>query len=439
MRRSRVSDPLKRPQFRRLATSYAVNQLGDWMGIVALSVLVFDRTGSAMATAALFIGTRFLPALLAPILVVRIEHPPPRFALPLIYCGEAAAFGGLALFAGNDFALAAVIALAAIDGTLALAGRALTRAVVTALLEPAGELRAGNSVLNVAFTAGAAIGPAVAGLVVAGFGAQTALLLDAVSFYAVAWILLTGGPLPQAEPDPGLVRERIRAGMEYIRRETTLRRLLIAQGTALAFFSAAIPVEIVYAEQTLGASASGYGLLLTSWGTGMVLGGVVFAAARRASLATLFFASTAVVGIGYIGLAAAPTLAVACITALVGGTGNGVQWVTAVSAIQELTTSSMQDRVMSVLESIGAAMPAVGFLLGGLLATGTTARLTLLVAGLGALATMAVSALALGRNWPDSSEKGSQPTLNADPEIMVELIPAGGRRPLARSNSEVVS
>jgi MFS family permease len=439
MRRSRVSDPLKRPQFRRLATSYAVNQLGDWMGIVALSVLVFDRTGSAMATAALFIGTRFLPALLAPILVVRIEHPPPRFALPLIYCGEAAAFGGLALFAGNDFALAAVIALAAIDGTLALAGRALTRAVVTALLEPAGELRAGNSVLNVAFTAGAAIGPAVAGLVVAGFGAQTALLLDAVSFYAVAWILLTGGPLPQAEPDPGLVRERIRAGMEYIRRETTLRRLLIAQGTALAFFSAAIPVEIVYAEQTLGASASGYGLLLTSWGTGMVLGGVVFAAARRASLATLFFASTAVVGIGYIGLAAAPTLAVACITALVGGTGNGVQWVTAVSAIQELTTSSMQARVMSVLESIGAAMPAVGFLLGGLLATGTTARLTLLVAGLGALATMAVSALALGRNWPDSSEKGSQPTLNADPEIMVELIPAGGRRPLARSNSEVVS
>ncbi|MGH2975159.1 MAG: MFS transporter [Solirubrobacterales bacterium] len=429
MRRPRLSDALRRPQFRRLATSYAVNQLGDWMGVVALSVLVFDRTGSAMATAALFIGTRFLPALFAPILVVRIERPPPRFALPMIYCGEAAAFGGLALFAGKNFALAAVIALAAIDGTLALAGRALTRAVVIALLEPAGELRAGNSVLNVAFTAGAAIGPAVAGIVVAGFGAQTALLLDAVSFYAVSWILLTAGSLPQAEPDPGLVRERIRGGLAYIRRQTTLRRLLVAQGVALAFFSAAIPIEIIYAKQTLGASATGYGLLLTSWGTGMVLGSAVFAAARRASLATLLFVSTTVVGIGYIGLAAAPTLAIACATAVVGGTGNGVQWVSAVSAVQELTSAPMQARVMSVLESIGAAMPAVGFLLGGLLATDTTARMTLLIAGLGVLATVAASALALGRNWPESSEKGDQSTLNADPEIMVELIPAGGSHP----------
>src|ERR1051325_6166139 len=105
MRRSGLIDPLKRRPFRRLAASYAVNQMGDWMGIVALSVLVFDRTGSAMATATLFIGTRFLPALLAPILVARIEHPPPRFALPLVYCGEAAAFGGLALLGGEDFSL----------------------------------------------------------------------------------------------------------------------------------------------------------------------------------------------------------------------------------------------------------------------------------------------------------------------------------------------
>ena len=96
-----------------------------------------------------------------------------------------------------------MIALATIDGALALTGRSLTRAVVAALLEPAGELRAGNAILNVAFTGGAAVGPAIAGLVVAGFGVQTALLLDAVSFYAIAWILLTAGPLPQAEPEPG--------------------------------------------------------------------------------------------------------------------------------------------------------------------------------------------------------------------------------------------
>src|SRR4051794_21466037 len=168
MRKRRLIDPLRRPLFRRLATTYAVNELGDWMGIIALSVLVFDRTDSALATAGLFLGTRFLPALLAPILVARAERPPPRFALPVIYCGEAAAFGGLALLAAH-FSLAGVIALATVDGALALTGRSLTRAVVAAELEPAGELRAGNALLNVAFTGGAALGPGLAGIVVAGF------------------------------------------------------------------------------------------------------------------------------------------------------------------------------------------------------------------------------------------------------------------------------
>src|SRR3954447_26015569 len=109
----RLTDPLRRPLFRRLAASYAINELGDWMGIVALSVLVFDRTGSALATALLFIGTGFLPAIVAPVLVTRVEQPPPRFVLPVLYCGEAAAFGGLALLA-NDFSLPLVFVLAAI-------------------------------------------------------------------------------------------------------------------------------------------------------------------------------------------------------------------------------------------------------------------------------------------------------------------------------------
>jgi MFS family permease len=438
MRRSPLIDPLRRPQFRRLATSYGVNELGDWMGIVALSVLVFDRTGSALATAGLFLGTRFLPAMVAPILVARVEQPPPRFALPVIYCGEAAAFGALALLAGKDFVLSGVIALAVIDGALALTGRALTRAVVAALLEPAGELRSGNAMLNVAFTGSAAIGPAIAGLVVAGFGVQSALLLDAVSFYAIAWILLTAGPLPQAEPDPGKVRERVRAGIAYIREKAPLRRLLVAQGAAFVFFAAVIPIEVIYSKQTLDTGDSGYGLLLGSWGIGMVIGSIVFAAVRRAPLPLLLFFSTLAVGAGYLGLAAAPTLAVACAASVVGGGGNGVQWVSAISAVQELTAAGMQARVMSVLESIGAAMPGVGYLVGGLIASGTGPRTTFLVAGLGVLAITAIAAPIMGRKWPDSRKKEDENALDAGAEIMVELISVGSRPP-ARSNSEVVS
>lgn len=439
MRRSRLTDPLRRPQFRRLAATYGVNELGDWMGIVALSVLVFDRTGSAMATAALFLGTRFLPALIAPVLVARVEQPPPRFALPVLYCGEAAAFGGLALLAGDNFLLAGVIVLAIVDGALALTGRALTRAVVAALLEPSGELRAGNALLNVVFTASSALGPGMAGLIVAGFGVQVALLLDAVSFYAIAWILFRAGPLPQAEADPGLVRDRVRAGIAYIREHRTLRRLLIAQGAAFVFFAAVIPIEVIYSKQTLGTGDLGYGLLLASWGVGMVIGSVVFARARRASLPVLLFFSTLVVGAGYLGLAVAPTLAVACMASVLGGAGNGVQWVTVVSAVQELTTAGMQARVMSVLESIGAAMPGVGYLVGGLVASGTSPRTTFLVAGVGVLAIVALAVPVLGRKWPLRRENAGDGALDADAEIMVELIPVGRSLPPARSNSEVVS
>src|SRR5947209_16828693 len=45
--------PLRDPAYRRLAGSYAVNALGDYVGLVALSVLVYARTHSPYATAAL--------------------------------------------------------------------------------------------------------------------------------------------------------------------------------------------------------------------------------------------------------------------------------------------------------------------------------------------------------------------------------------------------
>jgi MFS family permease len=426
MRNPGLKAPLKRPLFRRLATTYAVNELGDWMGIIALSVLVFDQTDSALATAGLFLGTRFLPALLAPVLVARAERPPPGVALPVIYCAEAAAFGGLFLLAGN-FSLAGVIVLATIDGALALSGRALTRTVVAALLTPTGELRAGNALLNIAFTGGAAAGPALAGLLVAGVGVQAALLLDAFSFLVIAAILATAGPLPQVEPEPGHVRERLRAGIAYIRSQVTLKRLLIAQGTAFVFFAAVIPIEVIYAKETLAVGDSGYGIMLASWGVGMVLGSLVFAGIRRAPLPLLLFFSTIAVGAGYLGLAVAPTLIAACGASVIGGAGNGVQWVAAVSAVQEMTADEMQARVMSVLESVGAAMPGIGFVLGGVVAAGFDPRATFLVAGIGVLAIALLSALALGTNWPERTARSRSRNQDGSAEVVLELIPAISR------------
>ncbi len=444
MANPRLSDPLRRPAFRRLVLSYAVNELGDWLGIVALSVLVFEQTDSAMATTLLFIGTGFLPALLTPVVVARLERPPPRFVLPALYAAEAAAFGALAFLADN-FSLAAVVAVATIDGALALTAKSLTRSVSAAMLEPEGELRAGNAILNVAFTGGAAVGPVVAGAVIAAFGVQSALLLDAVSFYAIGWILLSAHPLPHAESEPGRLRERVRAGAGYIRRNPTLRRLLAAQAVAFVFFSAVIPIEVVFAKETLGAGATGYGFLLGSWGAGMVIGSIVFAALRRAPLPVLLFFSTIAVGAGYLGTGAAQTLAIACVASAVGGAGNGVQWVAVMSAVQELTMPAMQARVIGVLESIASATPGLGYVLGGLIATGLSPRATFLAAGVGVVATAIVAAPLLGRRWPGAGDAGddSAPSASdASRETMLELIP-GGRSTASESekstqpNSEV--
>src|SRR5919204_18743 len=66
--------PLRVAGFPTLAAAYSINELGNWLGDIALAVLVYDHTKSALATAALFVGTRFVPAFAAPPIVARIER-----------------------------------------------------------------------------------------------------------------------------------------------------------------------------------------------------------------------------------------------------------------------------------------------------------------------------------------------------------------------------
>jgi MFS family permease len=430
--------PLRRPAFRRLVLSYGVNEMGDWLGVIALSILVFDGTDSALATALLFLCTGVLPAMATPVLVARMERPPPRLALPVLYALEAVAFGALALLAGH-FSLVLIAIVATLDGALALTARTLTRAVSATILEPEGELRAGNAILNGVLSGGAALGPLVAGAVVAAFNVQTALLLDAVSFLAIGWILYLGGKsLPHAEPEPGGLRDQVRAGIGYIRNNVRLRRLLAAQAAAIVFFYSVLPIEVIYAKETLDAGDTGYGLLLAGWGTGMVFGGIFFAAVRRAPMPLLLFFSTLAIGAGYLGMAVAPNLPIACAAAFIGGLGNGAQWAAVMIAVQELTVQKMQARVIGTLESISSAMPAVGFVAGGVIASVYSPRATFLVAGLGVFAIVAIATPLLGTDWPDDSVR-RRDAVDGDEEVVVELyaaFAAGRGRDLAPSREE---
>lgn len=399
--------PLRIPAFPRLAIANLVNELGNWLGEIALAILVFDQTGSPIATAALFVGIHFVPALATPPLVARIEHLPTSRSLALLYGAEALAFAVLAALA-SDFLLPAVLVLAAADGALASAARALTRAAAAGALKPAGLLREGNAILNIGFTAGAAAGPAIAGLVVAGAGVQVALLADAASFLAVAALLATARALPAAEVEADRVVARLRQGLRYVRDNPLLRRLMGAQALAFVFFAVVIPIEVVFAKDTLGAGDAGYGGLLASWGAGMVVGSFAFAVLSRVALPVLLAVSTVAIGGAYLGTSAAPTLAVACAASVVGGIGNGVQWVALVTAIQAFTANAYQTRVVAMLEAIASAMPGIGFVIGGVVASTLDPRASYAVAGAGVLAVLAGAIFVLrDADWtidPDSAE-----------------------------------
>src|SRR3954468_9434543 len=60
--------------FGRLLSSYTLNELGDSVGIVALAVLVYDRTEAVLPTAAFFLAAKFLPALVAPALTAAFDQ-----------------------------------------------------------------------------------------------------------------------------------------------------------------------------------------------------------------------------------------------------------------------------------------------------------------------------------------------------------------------------
>jgi predicted MFS family arabinose efflux permease len=241
--------------------------------------------------------------------------------------------------------------------------------------------------------------------VVAGLGVQTALLLDAGSFLLVAVVLLAARAVPSLKARKQPWQARLREGYSYVAQRPILRRLLAAQAVAYIFFAAVIPIEIVYAKDTLGAGDSGYGALLAGWGAGMVAGSVLFAATRRISLQILLLFSTLAVGISYLGLSATQTLLAACLVAAVGGAGNGVQWVSVMSAIQEMTASSYQARVVALLQSVGYAMPGLGFVLGGVVAQLLDPRATFFVAGAGVVLVVAAAAPLLRRtSWAPDRE-----------------------------------
>jgi MFS family permease len=389
---------LASPSLRRIVAAYTINRLGTWFGFIALSIAVFDHTHSALAVAAVLIAAQVVPAFIAPALVARVETST-RARFSELYLFEAVVTAGLAVLLLH-FWLPAILLLAALDGTAALAANALLRAqtartardqVRPSTLDAAtsGEdleqeaqeaEREANAAVNVAFSLTFVLGPALAGGLVAVAGAPAAMFIDAGSFLICGTMLLD----LRASEGPGgsSVRARLRAAWSHIQDMPMLRALLIAEAAALVFFESAAPIEVAYAKVTLHAGDRGYGVLVAAWGLGAVAGSLIFARSTRRSLGAMLTVAILAIGLAYLGFAAAPTLAVACAAAVVGGVGNGVEWASVISIVQRLTPQQLHGQLMSAVESLGALCPAIGLSLGGALVALSSPRAAFLVVGI---------------------------------------------------------
>jgi MFS family permease len=384
-----VRELLKLSAYRRLLAAYALNELAWSIGSLALAVLVYRRTGSALGAASFFLCAQFVPAMLSPALVARIDRVVPRRVLPALYSIEALLFLALWLLVPH-FALAPVLVLAFADGVIALTARSLVRAATVTVLGAVNLLRQGNALSNSVFSLCFMAGPAIGGIIVAQGSVRAALLANAWLFAAIALTLVSTTSLPPASATSRHRAGRLRAALRYARGVPAIRSLLGLQAIALVFFTISLPVEVVFAERTLHAHASGYGWLLCGWGGGAVVGAIVYARWSRAPSRALIGLGAGALGAGFVVMAAAPGLGVAIAGAALAGAGNGVESVAVRTALQEHVEPEWIAVITSLGESTEQGLPGLGIVIGGALATLAGPRAALAVAGAGALVTTAL-------------------------------------------------
>jgi len=395
------------PAYRRLLTAYTLNELAWWVASVSLAFLIYHRTGSAIGAAAFFLCALFVPGLLSPIVVARLDQYAVRVSLPLLYGLQVLTYLALAAVA-SSFSLAPMLVVVLLDGILAQSARPLARAATVAVTSPAGLLREGNALTNQAFSICYMAGPALAGVVVAESSASIALLVNSGLFAGIALTLLSARSLPQAVHDPVPTAGRVRRALRHAAEHPAVRTLLTLQAVALLFFTISIPVEVVLVQHSLHLGNASYGGLLSAWGGGAVVGGILYLRWRRIATRSLIVLSTAALGVGFGLMAGAPSLVLALVGAALGGAGNGVEAVAVRTAIQELVEQRWMAMIMSLNESVFQIVPGAGIVIGGAIAALTGPRVALAVAAAGALAVAGGAWLAL-RDQAFVQSAGSRP------------------------------
>ncbi|MBQ1024378.1 MFS transporter [Micromonospora sp. C95] len=275
-------------EFRAIFASYGIFIIGETVKMLALSVLVYERTGSGLLAALAYV-TGFLPHALGGLFLLALADRWPARTLIVGYdLVRLAVVVVLATGALSPPAMLGLVAVVALFGPVSSASR-------TALLPEVlhGDAYVlGRSLLTVASGGTQVAGFAVGGLLLGLVGPYGALWLTAVTCGLSALLVrfgLTPRPArarrPVAGRQPGAFRETLRVNRRLLA-DRRIRGLLLAQWLPGSLLVGAEGVAVPYAAD-LGPGASA-GVLLMAGAGGMLVGdllvGRFVAPARRERL-----------------------------------------------------------------------------------------------------------------------------------------------------------
>ncbi len=382
-------------QFRALVGAEISSVLGDQFSKVALTVAVFDRTGSA-AVSGLAYGLTFFPPLLTGSTLGWLADRFPRRSVMVACCLLQATVLVCAAAWGAPTVL--LVGAAAVVGAVQPVFKAAQLTVVSDILGDDAGARA-RPLLFVLREAGLLVGLALGGVVVVAVGAVPALLVDAASFAVAAAVLRCGlrrRPLAADDaPPPDPAR---RAGPVRLRGRPGVAAMLVVPG---AIGLAAAPTAVIAplaAELTVPPYA--IGLLLATDSVGVLLVGLILTRVPRARQSRLMFPLAAATVLPLFLLPLVPPPAVVFLLFALTGAGS-MALAPAQTRLLDGLPNHARGRAVALSSSILRASQGAGAVLAGLLSAALHDA-ALAVAAVAVPATVAlVVAGALGRCTPD--------------------------------------
>ncbi len=386
-------DALAVGEFRALFAAYTVSMLGDIVAAVALTVLVFQRTGSPFLAGVTF-TLAFVPYLFAGALLSSlVDRVPPRRLMNACDLLSAAV---VALMATSGIPIPVLLALLFVLGLVSPVAAGVRNALLVVVL-PAGTFIAGRSLFRIVAQSAQVVGNGAGGVLIALTSPRGALLLDGASFLGSALVvrLATRARPPLAGADDAAPRRNVLAdslgGMSAVLADRRIRRVLLLGWLVPTCAVAPESLAAPYVAH-LGLSGGAVGWWLAAIPAGTIAGELVaiwfVPPAWRLRLIGVLAATTFVPLLAF---AAEPGLALAL--PLLVASGLCSAWVLGQDAlILEVTPPHLLGRVFSVNTAGLISLQGLGFAAAGGLGEFVSPHVAIVIAAVTGLAVVATLA-----------------------------------------------